>query len=170
MLEEGSFTFAAAAAFVLLGGLLVETRVLLRLRPSWYFLLGVPVLPPVVPIPSAPSGSGATETVKWEVVAPGVVFWWADPKRRTAPTGLHGVVMLAQTHDGAVSLQVRCAPPLSPLVAALWLGLLGAARGEAHVTVPIATVMVLGIGLLYYERARRAARELRWSFVRGDRG
>ena len=38
MLGEGSLSLAGLAALVLLGGLLLETRVLTRWRKNWYFV------------------------------------------------------------------------------------------------------------------------------------
>jgi hypothetical protein len=95
------------------------------------------------------------------------VHFWADPGERAAPMGLHGVVVLAQGRQG-VELEVRWAPPWTPLFAALWLAGLGAARGEGSTTIPIACCIAVGLFVVYFERARRIAAELRWSFVRGE--
>jgi hypothetical protein len=159
---------ALAVALALLGGLWLETRVLLARRRDGYFLVGIPLWQALVPVPRAPEGSGQTASVRWEVSdeAPNLVRWWADPKDRKAPTGLHGVVILAQGRRG-IELEVRWAPPWTVLLAALWLAALGIARGEPF-TVPIAAVMVLGTFVLYGERARRAAAELRWAFLSGS--
>ncbi len=62
------------------------------------------------------------------------------------------------------------APPWSPLLAALWLAGIGAVRGEAWLTVPIAAVMVLGVVLLYRQVALRVAAELRWGWVSDSDG
>ena len=166
-MEPGSLALAVAAGIVFLGGMVLETRVLLRLRWDWYFLPGFPLGARIVPIPRPPEGGGRTRSVRWEVAAPHLVRFWADPSDRSAPSGLHGVVILAQGRQG-VELGFRWAPPWTPILAATWLAVLGAARGEGHVTVPIAAAIVLGIGLLYAQQARRVAAELRWAFVRGD--
>lgn len=165
-MEAGSLALALAAAIVFLGGMVLETRVLLRFRRDWYFLPGFPLGARIVPIPRPPEGSGRTRSVRWEVAAPHLVRFWADPSDRTAPTGLHGVVILAQGRQG-VELELRWAPPWTPILAATWLAVLGAARGEGRLTVPIAIVILLAIGALYAQQARRIAAELRWSFVRG---
>lgn len=164
-MDPSSLGLALAAGLVFLGGMVLETRVLLRLRPDWYFLPGLPIGARLVPIARPPEGSGRTPSVRWEVAKPHLVRFWADPSERVTPSGLHGVVVLAQGRSG-VELDVRWSPPWTPLVAALWLAVLGTARGEGHVTVPIAVAIVLAIGVLYAERARRIAAELRWAFVR----
>jgi hypothetical protein len=165
--ESGSLALALAAGLVFVGGMVLETRVLLRFRRDWYFLPGFPLGLRVVPIPRPPEGSGRTASVRWEVSSPHVVRYWADPSERVTPSGLHGVVILAQGRQG-VELEIRWAPPWTPFLAAIWLAVLGTARGEGHLTIPIAVAIVLAIAFLYAERARRIAAELRWAFVRGD--
>lgn len=166
-MESGSLGLALVVAFVLVTGLGFETRYLLARRSDWYFLAGLPLGSQLVPIPRPPEGGGETATVRWEVSAPNLVRFWADPGRRTAPTGLHGVVILAQGRRG-IELDVRWAPPWSPMFAALWFVSLGIVRGEAHFAVPIAVTMVVGMLFVYRERARRAAVELRWAFLSGS--
>ena len=163
-MESGSLALALAAGMVFVCGMVLETRVLLRFRRDWYFLPGLPLGARIVPIPRPPEGEGRTRSVRWEVSAPHLVRFWADPAERVAPSGLHGVVILSQGRQG-VELEFRWAPPWTPLLAAIWLAVLGTARGEAHFTLPIALVIALAIGSLYAERARRIAAELRWAFV-----
>ncbi len=163
-MPEGSLEVALIAALALVGGLVLETRVLLRWRTDAWFTASFPLGLQLVPIPTAPKGQGRTASVKWEVSRPGLVRWWADPDERRAPSGLRGVVWLVPTARG-VLLDVRWAPPLSPLLAALWLAFLGVARGEAQLTVPIALAMVVGLGVVYWDRSRRIAAELRQSFL-----
>ncbi|MEZ4239312.1 MAG: hypothetical protein R3F59_24790 [Myxococcota bacterium] len=67
-----------------------------------------------------------------------------------------------------VELDVRWAPPWTPVLAACWLAGLGVVRGEASLTVPIAVGIVVALLAVYGERAHRVAAELRWSFVAGD--
>lgn len=165
--EEGSLTLALASALLFLGGLVLETRVLLRWRMNWYFLPGVPLGIRPVPIASPPNGDGRTASVRWEVTSPTMVRFWADPNERVTPSGFHGVVVLTPTRKG-VELDVRWAPPWTPLFAAIWLAGLGIARDEASLTVPIAVMLVLGVFVLYGSRARPIAAELRWAFVRGE--
>jgi hypothetical protein len=164
--DEGSLTLPLVAAALLLGGWIAETRVLTRWRPDWYFLPGIPLGLRPVPIPTAPEGEGRTRSVRWEVSAPDLVRFWADPTERAAPSGLHGVVVLLRSRKG-VELHVRWAPPWSPVLAAFWLAALGIHRGEARLTVPIAVCILAGLLYLYGERARQVAAELRWAFVRG---
>ena len=164
-MEGGSLGLALFAAVAFLGGLLVE-RLLLGVRPALYFDVGVPLLPRLVPIPEAPEGEGQTATVCWEVVGD-LVRFWAPPGKRTAPMGLHGVVQLSR-QGSQVVLDVRWAPPWSPLLAAAWFGGLGLSRGEGSLTLPLAAVMIVGILALYRRAALRAAAELRWHWVARD--
>lgn len=166
-MEPGQLYLAILAAFLFLGGLVFETRVLLRWRSDWYFLPGIPIAGRLVPIPHPPEGAGRTASVRWEVGAPNLVRFWADPAERVAPSGLHGVVVLVQGRRG-VELVLRWAPPWTPLFAAVWLAALGVVRGEGAMTVPIAVAIAVGILVVYGERAQRVAAELRWAFVRGD--
>jgi hypothetical protein len=167
--EPGSLTLAFGVAFAFVTSLFVETRLLLRFRSDWYFLPGFPLGPRLVPIARPPEGHGRTRSVRWEVSAPNLVRFWADPNERVAPSGLHGVIVMAQGRNG-VELEVRWAPPWTPFLAMLWLALLGAARGDGLVTVPVAVLIGVGVLLVYGERARSVAAELRWSFVRGAEG
>jgi hypothetical protein len=165
--QDGSLYLAIGAAFLFLGGLVLETRVLLRWRADWYFLPGLPIGARLVPIPRPPEGAGRTESVCWEVSAPNLVRFWADPNERVTPSGMHGVVVLVQGRRG-IELDFRWSPPWTPLLAAVWLAVLGMVRGEGTLTVPIAVAIVIGILVVYGDRARRVAAELRWAFVRGE--
>jgi hypothetical protein len=167
MVEEGSLVLPVVAALLLIGGWFAETQLVGRWRADWYFLAGLPLGARLVPIPEAPEGEGRTHSVCWEVSGPELVRYWVDPSSRNAPSGLHGVVVLLRTRHG-VELDVRWAPPWTPILAAAWLAGLGILRGEAQLTVPIASCMVLGLFVVYGARARRVAAELRWSFVRGE--
>lgn len=165
--EDGSPTLAVLSAILFLGGLFLETRVLFRWRANWYFTVGLPLGARPVPISAPPRGEGRTASVRWEVASPTMVRYWADPNERAAPSGMHGVVFLTPSRKG-VELDVRWAPPWTPLLAAVWLAGLGIAREEVQLTLPIAASVVLGIFILYGSRARQVAAELRWAFVRGD--
>lgn len=155
---------ALFAAVAFLGGLLVE-RLLLQFRVGAWFTAGFPLFPELVPIPRLPeTEAGRTLSVHWE--RHGDVLWfWSQPGERNAPMGLHGAIRLVRGSRG-VHLIVRWSPPWSPMLAAAWLAGLGATRGEAAFTVPIATVMILGILFLYRTYAVKAAAELRWALVR----
>jgi hypothetical protein len=156
---------AVFAAVAFLGGLALERR-LLGVRPRGYFAVGFPIVPPLVPLPQLPERtSGRTETVRWERHDDTVLFW-ADPDDRTAPVGLHGVVLLDRTVRD-VHLTVRWSPPWSPLLAAVWLMGLGAVRGEPWLTVPVGLVMIVGIWFVYRSFAMRAAAEVRFALAGG---
>ena len=163
-MEDGSLPTLLFSVALLAGGFATE-RALLSWRWTPWFAAGLPLVPVPVPIPEAPTGSGETASLKWEVVD-GVVRWWADPRRRGAvPTGLRGVVRLRRSTRG-VELDVRWSPPWTPLVAMGWLAALGVMRGQTQVTGPIAALLVLAMLLVYHQGALRAAAELRWAFVR----
>lgn len=167
-MEEGSLELALLAAVLFLGGLVLETRLLLRWRPAWYFSAALPLGALLVPIPRQPTGEGRTPSVKWEAGEPGVIRFWADPDERRAPSGLHGVVQLLPRTDGMVELSVRWAPPWVPIAAAMWLAFFGMARGEGGLTIPLALMIAAAILLVYGDRSRRVAQELRASFVEAD--
>jgi hypothetical protein len=161
---------ALLVGLALAAGLFLEGRVLVRWRPDAWFQAAIPLAEELVPIPTAPRGAGRTPTVRWEVGPPHLVRFWADPADRAAPLGLHGVVVMREGRRG-VALEVRWAPPLTLVLGPLWLALLGAARGDGPLLGAVAAVL-LGFGGWWYARAaRRAAAELRWSFLEacGDR-
>ena len=159
---------AIGAALVLLGGLLAE-RWALRARWAPYFRVGFPLSPPPVPIPDMPPETGHTSSVAWERPDAEEALFWADPHQRSAPTGLRGVVFLVPMQAGRLHLDVRWAPPWTPLVAAGWLMGLGFARQE-WVAVPAGAMLVLVLLAIYRHAALRAAAELRWSWVSGRGG
>ena len=161
---------ALGSALVLIGGMVAERFLLTRFRWTAYFSAGFPLFPELVPIPVAPKGEGETATVRWEVVEgdEDYVRFWADPDQRKAPSGLHGAIRLYRAAGGSVGLAVRWSPPWTLLLAAAWLVILGIARREPQITVPIAVVWVLGVLIIYRQAALRAAAELRWAFVQGE--
>lgn len=166
MAEEGSLYLAVFTALALIGALVLERLVIRRWRPRAYFRVGLPLFMDLVPIPSPPKGEGQTATVCWQVVDESVHFW-APVGERTAPSGLHGLVQMRRSAD-RVHLTVRWSPPWSYLLAALWLVGLGILRGQVALTATISGLLVAGVLLIYHRFALRAARELRWSFVRDD--
>lgn len=160
-MSEGSPFVAAAAALTLLGGLLSE-RALLRWRPRAYFRVGFPLGAQPVPVAAVPQAtSGRTAMVRWERDGD-ELFFWAEPSERKGPMGLHGHVAFVRTTRN-VQLDVTWAPPWTPLIAAVWLAGLGAARGEAALTAPISMVIVVGVLVLYRQSAVQAAAELRYA-------
>lgn len=165
--EGGDVLRLLLVAVLAVGGLVLE-RALLRARWRGYYLLGFPLGVDLVPIPLPPKGRGETASVRWAVDEEGGhVRFWAEPGRRTAPMGLHGVVQLVR-HNRGVHLPVRWAPPWTPVAALLWFAGLGLTQGQGHLTIPVGLLLVVVLFLLYRQAAVRAARELRWAFVRGD--
>ena len=165
-MEEGNLGLTLAVAAVLVGGTLLEA---LWVRGAWqaYFRLSLPLGAEPLPLATVPTRSeGETAGLGFRRVSDGVYLYWADRRRRAAPTLLHGVVDLVPSRKGC-QLKLRWAPPWTPLLAAIWLMGLGVARGEAQVTVPIGCAMVFGIVVLYLRGARQAATELRYALDRG---
>lgn len=169
MLAEGDLTMLLAAAVVAVGGLLVERWMLVS---GWapYYRLALPLGEELVPIPLPPSSDGKTASVHYAVVEDeGEVQFWAKPGERAAPMGLRGTLGLVRG-PGGVHLPARWAPPFTPLLALVWFGGLGATRGQGHITIPIAILLLAIMIVLYRQAAVRAARELRWAFVSRDNG
>lgn len=165
LVDEGSMSLALAVLAVLVGGTLLE---LLWVRSGWlrYYRASVPLGAELVPLPSPPSmDEGRTVSLGFRRAAPGTYVWWADRDARSAPTLLHGLVQLVPAPRGGCAVSVTWAPPWTPVFAALWLIFLGIARGEAQVTVPIGSAMVLAMAVLYLRGARLAAAELRWALA-----
>lgn len=163
MMEDPSLQLAVVTTLALVGGLVLERLLLTRWRWSPYFAAGLPLMPGPVAIPSRPSGEGKTASVRWEVVGD-LVRFWAEPGDRAAPSGLHGAIRLYDS-GGRTGLAVRWSPPWSYLLAAVWLVVLGLMRGEIELTLPIATMLVIGIFVAYQRFAARAVQELRATFV-----
>lgn len=169
ILSDGNMTHLIIAAVIVVGGLFVE-RLLLGIGLRAYFRVGMPLGAELVPVPLAPRGEGRTATVRWKVDADGgSVRFWSQPGDRTAPMGLHGVVGLVRTPRG-IQLPVRWSPPFTPFLALVWFAGLGVFRGQGLITVPIAVLIMAAAILLYRQSALRAAKELRWAFVSGERG
>lgn len=166
MIEPGSLRLALGSAIAFVAAMLAE-RLMVQNGNHFYYSLALPMTAVAVPIERPPPPKGRTRGARWEELAPGVLRWWADPDRRELPSGLHGIVVLAQSRRG-IELTFRWAPPFSPLLAASWLIFLGALRQELELTVPIALALTLGVLFLHHQSAVRAAAELRWAFVRGS--
>lgn len=167
LLQDGNLTLLVVVGVGAIVGLLVE-RLLLTAGARAYFRLGMPLGEELVPIPFPPDGEGRTASVRWATAADNsTVRFWSHPGDRAAPMGLHGVVGLVRGPRG-IHLPVRWAPPWTPFLALLWFAGLGVLRGQGLITVPIALLIMAALVLLYRQAALRAARELRWSFIRGE--
>lgn len=166
---QGDFAVAAFAVLGI-GGVALAERVFLGIwRWNAYFVIGMPLYPRLVPIFMKPEGEGATASVRWEVDEGELIArFWADPAQRTAPRGLHGVVRFLPRRDGQIELDVTWSPPWMPFVAMAWLAGIGLARGDGMLSVPLAVLLSGVLYSLYYQTARRAARELRWAWTGSD--
>ena len=151
------------ACFVLIGGLVAE-RFLMTAGVRWYYRFGVVLPVELVPLPGVPEGTGRTRLVRWMSMTDGAVRFWAPPGAGSAPMLLHGLVRLAPV-AGGMAMVVRFCPPFSLMLAPIWLVGMGIYLGEPQLTIPIALLMISGVSVLYWQFARRAAVELRWSFI-----
>jgi hypothetical protein len=164
-LGEGWFGLTLTA-FGIIAGMLSE-RLLVAVRARWYFALAIPLGEDLTPVSSIPDGGGRTQTVRYEISKNGTdVLFWAEPKDRSAPMGLHGVVRLHR-RGARVGLKIGWAPPWTPFAAFLWFALMGAARGQGPIAAAIAALLCVMLFVAYRSAALRAARELRWAFVQG---
>lgn len=163
-LDPSGFTLAALVAGAAIVALLIE-RALLGSRFVIYHQVGFPLGEELIPLIAPPEGEGRTASVRYRVEPErGVVLFWSQPGDRSAPMGLHGAVSFAPTRRG-VALSVRWAPLWTPFLALFWFAGLGIARGQGALSVAVASVLMVVIGLSYRRAATRAARELRWAFV-----
>jgi len=164
ILLDGSLATALSVVLFIGIGFLVERLAMVR---GWrgYYRVGVPLRPPLVPIQELPAGEGVTETVRWAVVEDSA-FFWSDPKKRSAPMGLHGRVDFLRTAQG-VQLSVYWSLPWVPVLAIAWFGGLGLVTGQGTITVPTAALLVAALFFLYRVAAVRAVAELRWAWIGG---
>ena len=147
-------------------GLLVELLAV-RFWVSMFYTTGLPLMQEPLPLPVMPEGEGQTAAVDWRVDEDrGCVLWRGGGSRREGLTGLRGVIWLNPTRRG-VQLQVVWAPPWSAVVAALALVWLGVLRGTPTLTLPMASLILGGTALVYYQGALRVAGELRYALVSG---
>jgi hypothetical protein len=163
--DDGSFGLTTAVFVGLLVLFLLERVALLK---CWqpYYSLGFSGLPEMVPVPSVPEGQGDCASVRWRVESQRVI-WWAVPRSGRAPMGLHGCTELVGT-VGSFRLNVRWAPPWTPLLALAWFAGIGLARGEGYLTVPVGVFLIGLIIWMYRSAALRAAAEIRWAIVSGS--
>lgn len=163
LLAPGDLRLPALVAVALVLGFILEALFMGR-GARWYYAAGAPLRPPLVPytMPSKPHESGTHAGIHWRRIEPGMVVFWADRQDRRVPTMLHGLALERQRGE-VVHLDVRWAPPWTPLLAACWLMVLGLLRGEAQLTVPIGIAMIVALGILYHRGARGAAASLRFA-------
>jgi hypothetical protein len=164
----GDLRLPALVAIGLLLGFLLESLLLER-AATWYYAAGAPLRPellPHVPAKNAPT-EGRHAGIHWKRIGPGMVAFWADRKERRIPTMLHGLA-IERDMGAMISLDVRWSPPFTPLLAAVWLMLLGLVRGEGQITVPIGACMLVAITLLYQRGAQQAAEALRFALQQED--
>ncbi len=167
ILYEGSLLNVLVVAVVLVVGMMAERWLMVSKSPLYYRLC-IPITEQLSPIPRHPEGSGRTASVVWDAPRDGgVVFYWADPKRRGAPMGFHGMVLLTPTSRG-FEVDVRWAPPLAPIVAFAWFGVFAGFEGLGWLAPAISALMICAVVLGYRALSLPIARELRWAFVRGE--
>jgi len=166
MTEPGG-ALALVTAAVLLGALGFE-RAQIRSVTPWYIGLGVALGQALEPLAAPPVGEGETPMVRWKM-RDGRALWWSDPHRRTALSGLHGAVDFEPTSAG-VQLRVRWAPPLTPLLAGLWLAAVGLARGDGAFAVSVGAGLCAVFTWAHWRQAHRVADELRAEWERAHAG
>lgn len=155
------------------GAVVVFTVVLeaLALRGRWR-VYGAAVMPlgvELLAVTRPPPRAGRFGGVAWDTVSgadgAAVVWFWADRRSGAVPRGLHGVVHLRADPAGRVRLDVRWAPPWTPVVALAALSVVGVRVGDGLAAVALAAAL-LGVLLWAYSlTARRAAALLRQGFV-----
>lgn len=150
------------ATLVVVGTLAFEAWLSACWGRAW-FTLAVPLGDDLVPLQHLPAGRGQGRGVAWRVVDEVVLLYRVG--RDAAPRGLHGVVYLLPARGGQVHLDVRWAPPWTPLAAIAWLSVLGTIRGEGAVLVPVSTLLAGALLLAYWQAARRVAASLRQALV-----
>jgi len=163
LLTPGSLTLPLLVAFGLLAGFVLEALFLTR-GAGWYYAMGLPLgrTPSPYEPPARPAPQGRHGGLRFRRIGPGLVAFWADRRDRRLPSLLHGLAVERVVGDTTV-LDVRWAPPFTPLVAAAWLIVLGLIRGEGQITLPIGLMMIGAIGLLYHRGAVQACRTLRFA-------
>ncbi len=159
-----SVEVAIGATLLLLGGLVVETRVLPGTWVPVYHDIGLPLGVALPPVQERPEGAGDTPSVAWTVHG-GRVRFAARPRERRVPAGLHGTVRFRDTPRG-VQMNVQWSPPWTLFAAIAWAALIAVGRGEGSYMVPILLLLGTVVGALYWSQARRVAVELRMAFSR----
>jgi len=163
LLAPGNLTLPLLVGVALLLGFGLEGLLLAR-GAAWYYAAGLPLGRSPVPFsrPGRGADEGAHGGLRYRRIAPAMVAFWADRGDRRLPTMLHGLA-IERLQGDRVSLDVRWAPPITPVIAAGWLILLGLARGEGQITVPIGALMIGALVVLYHRGAIQACRSLRFA-------
>lgn len=157
----------ALFAVLLIAGSYAFERAMLVWRTNGWFTASLPLGRELVALPRAPSGSGETRSLAWEVdEEAGLVRWWVKPGQR--PSGLHGVVWLVEDHGGRVHLDVRWAPLWTPFLALLWMVPVGVTRGEGPMAGTLAALLMTAILASSWLATPPIAAELRWSLAGGQ--
>jgi len=161
--DPSSPEIALGAVVVLLGALVLETRVLPGTWVPGYHDVGLPLGASLPPIPERPKGSGDTDSVAWSVVG-GRVRFAGRARERRVPAGLHGTVRFRDTPQGQ-QMRVSWSPPWAFAIAAGWACVVALERGDTFM-VPLLAALGGVVGWLYWSQARRVAIELRMAFSR----
>jgi hypothetical protein len=147
------------------GSVLAGTGEALCIFFRWqlYFLAGAPLAAEPMPVLTVPAAQGETATVRWAADEEVALFWASQG----GLPGLHGAVRLV--HDrGRIRLLVVWAPPWTLFVGLVLLASWSANLGRGLALVPASAVAAVAVFILYRQAAIRAARELRWAWVRGE--
>ncbi len=169
LLLPGSLTLPLLVGLGLLLGFLLE-GLLIQRAATWYFAAGLPLgrTPVPFPTPSSARDEGVHAGLCYRRIGPGMVAFWADRRDRRLPSMLHGLAIEQATGQQQVLLDVRWAPPFTPVLGATWLIFLGLARGEGQITVPIGVLLLGAVAVLYHRGALQACRTLRFALQNGS--
>lgn len=159
---EGSMGMVVWTGGLLILGFVLE-RILVALRWPPYFRFGFAVRGPLDRGAVPPAEEGRNVWLHWTTLASGEVMFWSDARTRRSPAGLHGVWIPGE-EGSSVGPRAYWAPPWTPVFASFWLMALGASRGDAVMTTTIGVGLLVTIGAVYSQMARRAVES--W----GERG
>lgn len=157
---------------VLVASLALEA-VALRWRWTPYAAVTVPLGEDLAALPRAPPGEGRYAGVAWAAVDDvdeGQVLWFWSTGGRGVPRGLHGVVHLLPDRAGRVQLDVRWAPPWTPILALGVLSVVGLQEGAGAPPVVLATGLLAVLLVSFRAAARVAAAQLRQGLVEALEG
>ncbi len=160
LLTPGSLTLPLLVGLGLLAGFALEALLLAR-GARWYYAVSLPIGRTPVPYeaPARPAERGAHGGLRFRRIGPGLIAFRADRRDRRLPSLLHGLAV-ERVVGAKTVLDVRWAPPFTPIVGASWLIVLGLIRGEGQITVPIGLMMIAALALLYHRGAVQACRTL----------
>ena len=157
---EVSFMWLGIAALVILGGgFLIEKHGQGRL-PWAYFRIAVPLGQQILPLTGLPEGKGSASGIGWEAVPEKQRSRYWTERGGYFPFGLHGWARFRR-YGSKVQVEMFWAPPLTAVLAILWLVGVAIARGDNPMIGLLAAGLLGLVLMLHHQAAVRAARVLR---------